>query len=131
MVRSRITVGLGFGRPGTRIEGAVEGLFLINPELEVTLFAVGVARESSLGLLLLECVKDLAVGDVAHLEVFIDDQTFAIANATLSLGHHGVTSIVCLADIAVYTLPAFFTLAFVTLARQSVVAIRQRATQRL
>jgi hypothetical protein len=84
-----------------------------------------------LGLLLLERVENLAVCNVAHLEVLIDGQTFAIADATLALRHHGVTSVIRLADVAVYTLPAFFTFTVVTLTRQSVVAIGQRATQRL
>jgi hypothetical protein len=90
---------------------------------------IGIARKGSLGLLLLERVENLAVGDVAHLEVLIDDQTFAITDATLSLRHHGITSVIRLAHVAVYTLPAFFTLAVVTLTRQSVVSIGQGATQ--
>jgi hypothetical protein len=99
--------------------------------LEVALFAVGVAGEGGLRLLLLERIEDLAVGDVAHLEVLIDDQTLAITDATLALRHHGIAGVVCLARVAVYTLPALFTLAIVALARKSVVAVGQRTTQRL
>lgn len=81
--------------------------------------------------LLLELVKNLAIGDVAHLVVLVDDQALTITDATLALRHHGVAGVVCLADVAVYTLPALFALAVVALARQSVVSIGQRATQRL
>lgn len=99
--------------------------------LEVALFAVSVAGEGGLGLLLLELIKNLAVGDITHLVVLIDDQALAITDATLALGHHGVTGVICLADIAVDAFPALFTLAVVALARQSVVSVGQRATQRL
>jgi hypothetical protein len=99
--------------------------------LEGALFAVGVAGEGGLGLLLLELIENLAVGDVAHLVVLIDDQALAVTDATLALGHHGVAGVVCLANIAVYTLPALFALAVVALARQSVMSIGQRTTQRL
>lgn len=78
-----------------------------------------------MGLLLLELVEDLAVGDVAHLVVLVDDQALAITDATLALRHHGVTGVVCLADVAVYALPSLFTLAVVALAWQPVVAIGQ------
>jgi hypothetical protein len=84
--------------------------------LEVALFAVGVARKGGLGLFLLERIENLAIGNVAHLEVLVDDQTLAITDATLALGHHGITGLVCLARVAVYTLPALFTFAVVALA---------------
>lgn len=99
--------------------------------LEVALFAIGVAGKGGLWLLLLELIENLAVGDVAHLVVLVDDQALAVTNATLALGHHGITGVVCLADVAVYALPALFTLAVMALARQSVVSVGQRATQRL
>jgi hypothetical protein len=97
--------------------------------LEIALFAVGIAGEGGLGFLLLELIEDLAVGDVAHLVVLIDYQALTITDATLALRHHGVAGVICLADVAVYTLPALLTLAVVALARQSVVSIGQRATQ--
>lgn len=97
--------------------------------LKVALFALSIAGESSLRLLFLELVEDLAIRDVADLIVFIDDQTLAITDTALAFGHHGITSIVCLADIAVYTLPAFIALAVVALTRQSVVSFGQRTTQ--
>jgi hypothetical protein len=84
-----------------------------------------------LRLLLLELIENLAVGNVAHLVVLIDDQTLAITDATVAFRHHGVTGIVCLADIAVYTFPAVVALAVVALTRQSVVTFGQRTTQRL
>lgn len=97
--------------------------------LEVTLFAVSVAGESGLRLLLLELVEDLAVRDVADLVVFIDDQALAITDTALTLRHHGVTSIVCLADVAVYALPTVIAFAVVALTRQSIVSFGQRTTQ--
>lgn len=99
--------------------------------MEVALLAIGVAGESGLRLLFLELVEDLAIGDVADLVVLVDDQTLTIADATLALRHHGIASIVCLANIAVYTLPTLFTLAVMTLPRQSVVSVGERSTQRL
>lgn len=79
-------------------------------------------------LLLLECVENLAVRNVADLVVLIDDQTLAVTDATIALGHHGVTGFVCLADVAVYTLPTIVALAVMALTRQSVVAFCQRTT---
>lgn len=143
MVRRRVAVRFGFGGPGTRIEGAVKGFYLVDPDfesmlagdkrvckgkrhtLEVALFALGVAGKSGLRLLLLELVENLAVRDVTDLVVFIDDQALAITDTALAFGHHGVTSVVCLAHIAVYTLPTFIALAVVALTRQSVVSFGQ------
>ena len=127
--RSRRTL---FDRPRLDLVSTISGrLQRGRHTLEVALFAVGVAGEGGLGLLLLELVKNFAVGDVAHLVVLVDDQTLAITDATLALGHHGVAGVICLADVAVYTLPTLFALAVVALARQSVVSIGQRTTQRL
>lgn len=82
-------------------------------------------------LLFLELVEDLAIGDVADLVVLVDDQTLTIADAALALRHHGIAGVICLADVAVYALPALFTLAVMTLPRQSVVSVGERSTQRL
>lgn len=99
--------------------------------LEVALVGVCIARESGLGLLVLELVEDLPVGDVAHLVVLLDQLALLEADATLALGHHGVAGLVGLADIAVDASPAVFAVARVATSWSPVaVAVRQRATQR-
>lgn len=98
--------------------------------LKVALVGLGVAREGGLGLLVLELVEDLPVGDVAHLVVLLDQLAFLEADATLALGHHGVAGLVRLADIAVDASPAVVAVARVAASWGPVpVAIRQRATQ--
>ena len=88
---------------------------MVDPELEVTLLPFCITAEGRLSLLVLELVHNLAVGDVAHLEVLFHDQPFAVTNAVLSTRHHRIASIVCLADIAVYSFPSFMTLALLAL----------------
>lgn len=75
--------------------------------LKVTLFGLGVARKSGLGLLLLQSIEDLSVGNVTDLEVFLDQLAVLVADSALTIRHHGVASIVGLADVAVDTRPAF------------------------
>ena len=75
--------------------------------LKVTLFGLGVARKGGLRLLLLQGIEDLSVGNVTDLEVFLDQLAVLVADSTLAIGHHGVASIVGLADVAVDARPTF------------------------
>ena len=99
--------------------------------LEVALLGGAVAREGSLGLLVLELVEDLPVGDVAHLVVLVDQLALLEADTALALGHHGIAGLVGLADVAVDAAPAVLALARVAVPGRSVlVAVGQGATQR-
>jgi hypothetical protein len=69
--------------------------------LEIAFLRLGVAREGRLGFLVLECVEDLPVGDVADLEVLLDQLAVLVADSAFAIRHHGVAGIVGLADIAV------------------------------
>jgi hypothetical protein len=94
--------------------------------LEVALFGLGITRESRLWLLLLQLIQDLFVGDIADLEVLLDQLPILVADATFAVGHHGVAGIVCLTDIAVDAGPTIVTLAFLLAAsRRPVFAFRQ------
>lgn len=98
--------------------------------LEVALFCFRVAREGPLRFLVLELIEDLPVGDIAHLEVLLDQLAFLVAHAALPIGHHSIASVVCFADVAVETRPAVSTLAIpVASSWCSVLALWQRATQ--
>lgn len=69
--------------------------------LEVALVGLGIAGKRSLGLLVLQRVENLPVGDVAHLEVLLDKLAILVADAALAIRHHGATSVVCFANIAI------------------------------
>ena len=91
--------------------------------LKVALSAISIAGEGGLGFLILQSVENLAVCDVAHLVILVDDGTLAVAHTIFSFWHHGIAGVVCLADIAVYTLPTFFALTFTALTWKSVAAL--------
>lgn len=74
--------------------------------LEVAFLRLGIAREGRLRFLLLQRVEDLSVGDVADLEVLLDQLAVLVADTALSIRHHGVAGIVGLADVAVDARPA-------------------------
>ena len=69
--------------------------------LEITLFCLGVARESRLRLLVLQCIEDLPVRDVAYLEVLLDQLAILVAHTALAIWHHSITSVVRRAHVAV------------------------------
>jgi hypothetical protein len=69
--------------------------------LKVALLRLGVARKGRLRFLVFQRVEDLPVGDVADLEVLLDQLTVLVADTALAVRHHGVAGIVSLADIAV------------------------------
>lgn len=95
--------------------------------LEIALLGLCVARECSLRLLVLQLVENLAVRDVTHLVVLLDNETLAVAHAIDALWHQGVTSLVGGADIAIDACPALFAVALCALARRPVSAISERA----
>lgn len=100
--------------------------------LKVTVLGFGIAREGGLRLLVLQGIEDLSVGDVADLEVLLDQLASLVAHSALVVWHHGVASIVGLTDITVDARPAFFALAFpCTASWGPVLAIRQSTTQGL
>lgn len=80
--------------------------------LEIALFCFSITRECRLRLLVLQLIQDLLVRDIADLEVLFDQLPVLVADATLAFRHHGVTSVICLTDIAVDATPAFVALAF-------------------
>lgn len=79
--------------------------------LEVALVGLGVAGKGGLGLLVLELVEDLPVGDVTHLEVLLDQLAVLVAHSALAIGHQRVAGVVGLADIAVDAGPTVLALA--------------------
>ena len=85
--------------------------------LKVTILSLGVARKRGLGFLFFQLIQNLAVGNVTDLVVFVLHYAFSKTHAVDALGHHGVARVVCLAHVAVYTLPALFARAIMTLAR--------------
>ena len=93
--------------------------------MELTFGSFCVARKGGLRGLVLELVEDLTVGDVAHLVVLVDDHTLPVADAFLIIRHERTAGVVAAADIAVYALPAFVTLALLAFPRQPIVPVRQ------
>jgi hypothetical protein len=65
------------------------------------------------------------------LVVLLDDQSLAIADTIFSIRHHGIASVIRLANIAVYSLPSFVTFALFPLPWKPVLAFREGSTERL
>ena len=74
---------------------------MVGLALEIALFRLCIAGEGGLRLLLLQLVENLLVGDVADLEVLLDQLAVLVADSAFAIRHHGVAGIVGLADIAV------------------------------
>jgi hypothetical protein len=100
--------------------------------LEVALFGFLIAGEGRLRLLVLELVKNLSVGDVAHLVVLLDKLSVFVAHAIFALGHHSIAGVVCFADVAVDAFPSLVAFAgLVPFPRYSVLPIREGAAKGL
>ena len=99
--------------------------------MEVTLLGLGIAGESGLRLLVLQRVQDLAVRNVAHLVVLLDDKTLAVAHAIDAFGHQGIASLVGGADIAIDAFPALSAVALCALAGRPISAVSERAADRI
>jgi len=117
--------------PATRVQRAVEALPLVHPELKVAFCSFRIAAKRRLGLLVFESVQDLAIRDVTYLVILLLHDSLPVTDAIFALGHQSVTGIVGLAHITVDARPAVLALAAVAFSWQSVLAICQRATQRL
>lgn len=100
---------------GAAIQSTVEGLFAVYPELEVASGVVGIAREGDLGDSRIDLVENGFVGNIAHLEVLVNDDTLLIADCAFSSRQHGLAGIVGGTDITVDSVPAVFTVASITL----------------
>lgn len=96
--------------------------------LKVALFRLRMARECRLGLLILQLIQYLPVGDVTHLIVLLDERPIPVTDSVLAFRHQRVASVVGLAHIAVDPLPTLLAFAVSVFARRSVLAIRERAT---
>ena len=112
----------------TSIEGAVEGLLLTDPELEVACLVICVAREGGLWIPLFQLVENLPVGDVTHLVVFVHHNTILVTGTATAFRHQGVAGFVCLAYVAVDALPALLTLTLPSTSWGPVTSHGQRAT---
>lgn len=97
--------------------------------LEVTCLLLGIARKGNLGLLLLQLVQNLPVGNIAHLMIFFHDNSFLVAGAIFSLWHQSVACTVRFANIAVDPAPTVFTFALVAFPHRPVLALSKRAAQ--
>ena len=129
-IRSGVPIRCGLHVPGTSVQGTVEGLLLIDPELKVAFRPLGVATKGRLWFLLLQHITNLSVGDIANLEVFLLYHAFSITHAILLARHHSVAGIVSFADVAVDTLPTLVASAwFITFSRKTIVSFGQRATE--
>lgn len=73
--------------------------------LKIAICGMIVARKGNLRLLTLELLHDLLVCNVTLLVVFVHNQPSLVANATFTVRHEGIASIVILTDIAVYAFP--------------------------
>ena len=78
--------------------------------MKVALLCFCITGEGCLWLLLFQLVQYLLVRNITNLEVFFDQLSILVTNATLTLRHHGITSIICLANIAVDASPTVVTL---------------------
>jgi hypothetical protein len=75
-----------------------------------------------LGLLLLEELHNLRIGDIAHLMVLLDDVAALVAYTSFVIWHERIACVVGLADIAVYPAPTCVALARLLAPHRSVVA---------
>lgn len=82
------------GLPGARIQRAIEGFFLVHPELEVTSRLLGVAGECDLWYSRRNLLQDGLIRDVAHLKVLLDYNALFVADTTFAFGHKRVACLV-------------------------------------
>jgi hypothetical protein len=100
--------------------------------LEVAFGRLFVTREGRLRLLVLELVENLAVRNVTHLEILLDELAILEADAAFVVRKQDIASLVGLAHITVDALPPLFTITRLrTPSRCSILPVGERIAERL
>jgi len=79
--------------------------------LKVTFSRLILAAERRLRYLWLNRIQNLPIRNVAHLKVLLLYQALLVTHPILAFWCECIACIICLANIAVYTTPAIFTIA--------------------
>lgn len=99
--------------------------------LKVAFRGVIIAREGGLGYLFLQLLQDLLIRNIALLIILVNHESSLVADSINAFQHQCGASIVTIADVAVYAFPARVAVAGWTISRRTLVARRQRSTERV